>query len=442
MAVDVADLSMKRVLMIAYYFPPIGGSGPIRALKFAKYLPQYGWEPYVLSVRSSQAEPYDAGLLKELPGTVSVVRTGHLDPAAVRRGLLLGWQILWRARLRRLADHLQPYKVMPWFMVPDDKIGWLLPAYRVGRKTIADHQISAVFTTSLPATTHLVGLMLKRATGLPWVADFRDEWTQNPFMTYPTQLHRRFNQYLEQQVLQEADSVVATTDPMTAGLASLVPHAQAGKFATLMNGYDEDDFAAVRMQPGPSDERFEIAYVGMLYGPRTARHLIAALSALIEEGVFDRSKVRLRIVGKAWTNELDTLAGVNWIELVSHVSHERALEIMHESHLLVLLVNPESGPAVPAKLFEYMATRRPVLALAPENAVAAQIIQKAGAGMVVPPENTEVIRSALLEFYLLHIQKQSWPLPSLETVRQYDRKQQTTKLAGLLDSLLASWRAG
>lgn len=438
MAVDVANLSMKRLLMVAYYFPPIGGSGPIRALKFAKYLPQHGWTPYVLSVRRSQAEPYDATLLQELPAEVSTVRTGHLDPATVQRGLLLCWRLLWKARMRRLADRLQPYKVMPWFMVPDDKIGWLLPAYRAGRKIIADHQINAIFTTSLPATAHLVGLMLKRSTGLPWVADFRDEWTQNPFLVYPTQLHLRLNQYLERRVLQEADSVVATTDSMTAGLASLVTHAQKGKFATLMNGYDEEDFVTVRTQSGPSDERFEIAYVGMLYGPRTARYLIAALSTLIDEGAIDKSKIRLRIVGKVWTNELDPYRGIDWIDVIGHVPHERALEIMRASHLLVLLVNPESGSAVPAKLFEYMAARRPVLALAPETAVAAQIIRETGAGIVVPPENTEMIRSALLEFYLRKVQKQSWPLPSIETVRQYDRNQQTAKLASLLDMLLSN----
>lgn len=427
---------MKRLLMVAYYFPPIGGSGPIRALKFAKYLPQHGWAPYVLSVRRSQAEPYDAALLGELPEEVVIVRTGHLDPATVQRGLLLGWQILWKARLRRLANHLQPYKVMPWFMVPDDKVGWLLPAYRVGRRLIAEHQICAIFTTSLPVTSHLVGLMLKRTTGLPWLADFRDEWTQNPFLTYPTRFHRSLNQHLERQVLQEADIVVATTDQMTSGLASLVSKEHMSKFVTIMNGYDEDDFLALRAQPGPSDERFEVAYVGMLYGPRTARHLIEALSALIDEGVVDRERVRLRIVGKAWTNELDAVRSFSWIDVVGHISHQRALEIMYGSHLLVLLVNPESGAAVPAKLFEYMATRRPILALAPETSVAAQIVRETGVGIVVPPENRERIREAFLEFYLRFIHKQSWPLPGFDKIRQYDRKQQTLKLAGMLDSLL------
>lgn len=435
-------LPVKRLLMIAYYFPPIGGSGSIRSLKFARYLPQFGWKPYILSVRSSQAEPYDANLLKELPEAVPVVRTGHLDPETVRRGTLLGWRILWKARLRRLAYYLQPYKVMPWFMIPDDKAGWLLPAYRVARQIIVQEQINVVFTTSLPVTSHLVGLWLKRTTGVSWAADFRDEWTQNPFLTYPTRWHRRINESLERHVLLEADAVIATTEPMTAGLLSLVPDAVPGKFNTIMNGYDEEDFTTIRLQPKSRTERFEIAYVGMLYGPRTARHLLSAMSCLIEEGLLHPSLVRLRIVGKAWTDELEPYRGAAWIELVDHVSHKHALEVMHEADLLVLLVNPESGPAVPAKLFEYMAAQRPVLALASETAVAAQIIRKTGAGMVVPPEDVAAIRSALLEFYRLHEQEQQWPVPNIEIVRQYDRKQQAGKLANLLNSLVASRAAG
>jgi glycosyltransferase involved in cell wall biosynthesis len=235
----------RRVLLVAYYFPPLGGAGVQRSLKFAKYLPELGWQPTVLTCSTGMRYTQDPSLTADIPAGLQVERASVLEP--------------WRPLLR---SHRLTLFLNRWLSLPDRQIGWFPLAYRKGLKWLRGGFFSAIYTTAAPYTAHLLGLRLKRATGLPWIADFRDEWTQNPSLPNPSPLYRRLNKTWERQVLTEADRVLSVSEPITEGLQKLVEPTQRGKFHTLTNGYDPADFPA--QSENRSSQKFTVVYTGSL----------------------------------------------------------------------------------------------------------------------------------------------------------------------------------
>jgi hypothetical protein len=186
---------VRRVLMVAYYFPPLGGAGVQRTLKFVKYLPEFDWQPVVLATKVSDARLRDPSLEKEIPATVSVCRT----PA-----LTLPARLPWRLRSF----------IARWLLLVDEQLGWLPFAVSQGQRMIEEHGVEAIYTTSAPYTSHLIGARLKQRTGLPWVADFRDPWVGNVSSTFPTGFHLELAKRFESQVLQGAERVIVVSEPM------------------------------------------------------------------------------------------------------------------------------------------------------------------------------------------------------------------------------------
>ena len=242
----------RSLLMIAYYFPPLGGSGSLRSLKLAKYLPRLGWNPVVLAPRNPDwYYASDPGLLEELPSSVSIQRSRMLRSAWVHR-------LLNPLRLPRLDMTLRRYVLQP-----DDQIGWVPSARRLGKACIRRHGIRAILSSSAPLSCHLIALHLKRATGVPWIADFRDEWYENPHLDLPTALHRRLHYWLEGRIVREADRVIATSPVFCRLLAK--HFASREKFDTLFMGYDPEDFGPSAAEVRKETGRFVLAFTGMFY---------------------------------------------------------------------------------------------------------------------------------------------------------------------------------
>ena len=381
-----------RVLVVAYYFPPSGGAGVQRPLKWVRYFPAAGVRPVVLTVRAGAYPHLDPAMLAEVPPGVEVVRTAAPDPFALygrATGRSRGEAVA--ARTGTVGASERPAeRAARWLranvFVPDARVGWVpfavARALRLHRRAPFD----AVLTTGPPHSAHLVGLALRRA-GLPWLADFRDPWTQ---IHYTGALGRtraagRLDRALERAVLRAADAVVTVSEPLRRDLLALVPEARV---SVVRNGFDPADFAG---EPPPAaDGRFELTYVGSLYA---VPHALLDAAARLRGAM---PALRLRFVGSvpdgfAAAVEARGLGGI--VAAEPAVPHADAVGAMRRAALLLLVVEPWSYAAgvVPGKTFEYLASRRPTLGLGPPDGEAAHILRDTGGGEMIAQDDAAAL---------------------------------------------------
>jgi glycosyltransferase involved in cell wall biosynthesis len=411
---------MRKVLIVAYYFPPFGGAGVQRTLKFVRYLPESGWLPAVLTVQGQVAHPRDPSLEAEIPQNVSVNRT---------RALLLPSWFPWRLR----------NFVARWLLLVDQQLGWFPFAVRRAREIISQERIEAIYTTSAPPTAHLIGLWLKKRTALPWVADFRDPWLGSPSIRYPTPLHERAIGWLEGHVTGAADHIVVVSEPMRQALLSRHDQLDPERASTLPNGYDPEDFE--QSEPlGQECDRLGIVYAGSFYAQaRTPHSFLRAVRTVLNDGGIPPQKLRIRLVGnvgQACKEQIQALGLGDVVQITGYLPHLQSIGYLLGADLLLLIVGsgPGSEAVFTGKLFEYLAAGKPILALAPPG-VAADLVQEAQAGVVVSPENVEAIATQLVDAY------QRWQRGDLRTasnrevVAHYDRRHLTATLTNVLDRI-------
>ena len=413
---------LKNVLVIAYHYPPLGGGGVFRTLKFTKYLPQFGFKPYVLTVKNAMYPIRDPTLLEEIPPEVKIFRAFSLEHKLF---LMPFWAL----------------KTTPkWIFIPDVNIGWLPFAVRQGEKIVKEENIDVIYATAPVYTSLLIGYLLKKKTGKPLVVDFRDPWTQNVFMKFPSKLHKKIEEKMEKIVLKLADHIITTTEPMTLKLIDKYPFTK-GKCTTITNGFDAEDFKNLKRYG--YGERFTITYVGQLYGLRSSKYFLTAIKELIEEKKELRRNVQVLFVGHSSKKTEEVVKEYKLhdiVKFVGYLAHKRTLEFMINSDILLLIIAAEeaieekTGPLmVPGKLYEYLAAKRPILALIPEG-VAANLIKSTKTGIVVLPKDINSIKQAILKLF------QEWKRGSLGTIRsditKYDRKALTEKLAKIFSTFL------
>jgi len=430
----IGAFQRRRVLLIAYYFPPLLGGGTFRPLKFAKYLPQFGWDPIVLCAEPTSNDEVDTALLAELPRSVIIKRVGHLHPKQIERGLLLFWNMLWKFRLRKLAEYVEPYKVLRW-IPPDPFVTWNFPAYRVALKLVYEYKPDVLLTTTPPHSVQLVGLYLKRATGLPWIVDLRDPWTQNPFISYPTDWHLKQNQVWESQVFQRADRIISVTPKMTQDFLGLYGETMSPKICTIPNGFDPEDFYREDFVRIP-DKKLRFVYVGSLYGLQRPDNFLMSVDCLVRERKIPEDHLCVEFIGTDGVGSLALYKDRAWLQHTPQRSHRDAVNSMLNASVLLLLVPREGQYIHSGKLFEYLGASRPILALAPLDSEASQIIQAAKAGVVVPPDDQKAISDAVMQFYSEWKNGVLQVVPNPEIVASFDRRQLTHKLACLLDQLI------
>jgi glycosyltransferase involved in cell wall biosynthesis len=410
--------------MIAYYFPPLGGSGTLRSLKLAKYLPRFGWSPIVLAPRNPDwYYASDPGLLEELPSSVSIQRSRMLRSAWVYR-------LLNPLRLPRLDMTLRRYVLQP-----DEQVGWVPSASRLGKACIRRYGIRAILSSSAPLSCHLIALHLKRATGLPWIADFRDEWYENPHLDLPTTLHRRLHYWLEGRIVREADRVIATSPMFCQLLAKHV--ARKEKFDTLFMGFDPEDFGPSAGQVRKETGRFVLAFAGMFYSSFRPVALAQALEALVRSGEVRPSSFRLQLIGANTPADLPVNLPAEMIEYTGFLSHREAVGHLAAADALLLLLSHERGPdVIPSKTFEYLGSRKPILALVPPDGAVAQILKRTGGAVVVDIENRDGIQAAVLGLYRAWQRGECMRGSRPEEATAYSEPAQAARLATLLEGLV------
>ena len=436
----------KRVLFVTYYFPPSGGPGVQRALKLVKYLPQFGWRPTVLTVRPGAAAfpDRDETLLGEVPAEVRVERTGAWDPYALYARFMgkeksdsVGVSFTgagrpgWKERLARW--------VRANVFLPDARVGWVPFVVGRGLNLLRDNHLGAIFTTGPPHSTHLAGLLLGRLTGTPWVADLRDPWTEIDYAGElpSTALARRFDAALERAVLRRADAVTTVTPTWRVRLrerSGTPAGADDDRFALIRNGFDPADFET----PAPAlGDRFAIVHAGNLGPKRNPQALWQALARLREGG----AAPQVRLIGNVdpTVRERARRAGVEaLVEVEGYQPHAQALRAQRRAALNLLVIDrvPNQEGRIPVKLYEQLASGRPVLGLGPPDGDAARLLQDTGAGRMFAHDDAEGVARFLEKHRDAWIREEPTGGAAPEAVAPFRRERQAGQMAELFNRLV------
>ncbi len=434
---------MKKVLIVTYYFPPSGGPGVQRVLKFVKYLPEFGWQPHVLTVCDADYPARDESLLAEIPRHVTLHRTKIFEPYSLYRKLtgkpanapVDVENIPQGGKKASLAESAAEF-IRSTFFIPDARIGWYPYAVPVGHRIIREHNIDAIYSSSPPYTTAVIARKLHRSTGVPWVAGFRDPWTG--FLSTPDRwfLPRAIDNYLERSAFRDANLVEAAWRGILKDIITKDPKLDQAKLAYLPNGFDRDDYPSFDQQP---NQRFTVTYTGSMYGKRNPQTFLQAVEELVRDGKVDPQKILLRFIGRFGGEVRAMLASSavrESIETVSYLPHSQSVGALLSSDALLLIVDEAAGSdeIVPGKVFEYIGADRPIIALAPEGAIAS-LLRETRSGIVAHNQDIVAIQAAFIECYnnfLYHNRKFE---QDREAVKRYDRREITRQLATLLDAV-------
>ncbi len=414
---------MKKVLIIANQFPPMGGSGIQRTSKFVKYLHLYGYEPVVLTREVSASVLRDETLLKDIPDGTTIVRTKAYD-FSQGQGMM------------RIPGKV----VAKYLLIPDGDRVWAECTKKKALALIKEHNINVVYTTSSPYSDHLIGLYIKqKMPTIKWVADFRDEWTNNPYtLDHPHNWVRtNIEKKMEQAVLQQADVLVTNTPVMRQNFIDK-SNSRADNFYVISNGYDEEDFTAYKMQPKQQKrEQLQLTYTGLLYGRRKPDTFFEALGSLIKEKQIDGTKICVSLIGNYHEKELqqkiDSYDLTKQVTIVGYLPHDECVKRQMDADILVLIEGTGVGAEAfyTGKLFEYMNTGKPVLACIPEAGAAAGLVRKTNIGKVSHTDSVDQIKTNLLAYYKEWQSGVIQYAPDSAEIKRYERKELTRQLAEL-----------
>jgi hypothetical protein len=412
---------MKRLLMVAFQFPPFAGSSGIqRTLRFVQQLPGVGWEPIVLTAHPRAYEAVSEDLLHEIPQGTVVERAFGLDT----------------------ARHLSLLRRYPAFLArPDRWITWRIGAVRAGLRLVRHYRPQVIWSTYPIATAHLVGADLSRLSRLPWIADFRDPMAQEG---YPAD-HKTWQSFkaIESAALHQAARIIFTTPGAAQLYRDRYPDVPSVRIRTVENGYDEESFIGIE-SAGPDVApliagKVTLLHSGVIYpSERDPTHLFAALSRLAGSGQLRGDWFRLRLRSPGHESLLTTLIRDyqlgELVEIAPPVPYRQALEEMARADGLVVLQAANCNAQIPAKVYEYLRTRRPILGLTDPAGDTASVLRQAGVTGIARLDSVEAITSALLKF-VGQIKAGTAPVPDAHYVAGASRLQRARELANLLAEL-------
>ncbi len=436
---------MKKVLVIAYYWPPSGSSSVQRVLKFCKYLGEFGWQPVVLTVRAGHYSAADGTFLQEIPASTAVYRTKSLEPHSGYKaftGVHKDAEIPVNVMEEKNANWKK--RVAFWIRInvflPDSRIGWAPYAVRRGKKILKDEDIKVIFSSAPPATAHLIAKKLSRWSGTPWVADFRDPWTNIYYKQQSGRffLSRIIDESLEKASLRAADAVTSVSDLDIK--TDYYPKAPAErKYFYLPNGYDEEDFAgyAPATRSARRKDAVFITHIGSVGAERVPRNLLKAVAMLRDEGAITPENFSLTFIGNTESSlvlESKKLGVEELIALFPYVPHKDIFVHMREATVLLLLITnvKDSAGIVPGKTFEYLRSGVPLLVFGDTDGEVARIIAETGTGETFDYEDYDGVLRYLRT--LLSASPGEYR-PRSETIHSYERRILTKKLAEIFDSL-------
>ncbi|WP_243389586.1 glycosyltransferase family 4 protein [Flavobacterium cyanobacteriorum] len=425
-----------KVLIITYYWPPAGGPGVQRWLKFVKYLPEFGIEPVVYIPENPTYPLIDNGLLEEVRADVTVLKQKITEPYA--------WASAFsRSSTKKISSGIIPnkkkqsllQKLMLWvrgnLFIPDARVLWVRPSVQYLEKYSKEHDIEVIITTGPPHSLHLIGKKLKEKLSVKWLADFRDPWTtigyhkELKLSAYAASKHKS----LEKEVLNAADAIVVTSPTTKKEFEALT----ARPVTVITNGYDVE-----KTEKQPLDEKFTIAHIGSFLSERNPKILWEVLSELVKENESFRNSFELKLIGAV---SQEVLASVKqhglepYQNLVGYLPHKEAVAHQRKSQVLLLIEidSADTRCIIPGKLFEYMVSERPILAIGPDKADFADILKSTNTGIFVTYTEKDRLRNAIIDYF------DKYTGQTLTShgigLQQYSRKNLTEQLAVLLKKL-------
>ena len=397
----------KKVLIVTYYWPPSGGSGVQRWLKFAKYLSRKGWEPIVFTPENPSFTIHDPSLEKDVPPSVEVLRFPIWEPYHLFfriqkwMGMQPGKTSDFIATGRKNFFQVVSAWIRGNFFVPDARIFWVKPSVAFLSEFIRQHNVHHLVTTGPPHSLHLIGMAIKkRMPAIQWIADFRDPWSEWDLLDHLslTAWARARHRHLEQRVLVQADKVITIAPYHVQRLEAL-----SGRKVTLItNGFDEEDFEGLKHI---SNQRFTIRHIGIVDELRDPRPVMKALKVILKDHADIAKSLRLEFIGsvnstfKTWLQDDALLSGIT--SFVDTVPHEELIRIYGQTDLqLLVLAHTAIAPGnLPGKFFEYLASGNPILAIGPTDGDAAQVLKETASGIIHSPADLSGLVESLMKFY-------------------------------------------
>ncbi len=435
-------MSSKRVLIVTYYWPPSGGSGVQRWLKFSKYLPQYGWQPVVVAPENADYPVCDESLVEEVAAAqVEVLRVPIWEPYALYRKLTGASQSEHGSSpsgnpglLKRLSRWVRAN-----FFVPDPRVMWVRPTVAAIEKYLATASIDAVVTTGPPHSVHLIGKSLKEAhPELPWIMDVRDPWSQfDVHLAFgPGARARHKNERLERECLAAADRVIGTSYSMPTHLEPF----DRSKYTAITNGYDAADFEQLTARARPEGEKFHLYHTGLLNAVRNPEAVWQALARMVGEDAAFAAQLHIYLIGTvaeevvASLARLPALAGKWTVE--PWMSHDELVLRYGDADAFLLCPNQSDNAKgqINGKLFEYLAMRRPVLHVGPYDSDNTLILDEAHAGLTVPPGDVDGCVAALRQLYTGHFTSSAHSFQA-RVIERFEREETAGELVRVLEGV-------
>ncbi|WP_341965761.1 glycosyltransferase family 4 protein [Flavobacterium psychrophilum] len=424
---------MKKVLIITYYWPPAGGPGVQRWLKFVKYLPDYNIQPIVYIPENPTYPIIDEGLISEVSEQAIILKNKIIEPYQLA-------SVFSKKSTKGISSGIIPNQKKQSFIqkllllvrgnlfIPDARILWVKPSVKYLEKYISENNIDTIITSGPPHSLHLIGLKLKQNLNVKWFADFRDPWTTIGYhsalklSSYAEKKHKN----LERKVLNTADTIIVTSKTTKTEFQAITTK----PIEVITNGYDVENISKQVL-----DEKFTLAHIGSFLSDRNPMILWESLSELVVENKKFRTHFQLKLIGKVSQEILNSMGNFNlnsYVNNLGYVSHKEAIEHQKKSQILLLIEidSLETKSIIPGKLFEYMVSERPIIGIGPKGSDFAEIITETNTGVFFTYNEKEKLKNLILSYFELYlIQKLTVSAVGLQ---QYSRKKLTEKLSKLI----------
>ncbi len=440
----------KKVLVITYYWPPSGGAGVQRWLKFTKYLREFNYEPVIYTAENPEYPSFDESLYKDIPENLTVLRTRVWEPYKLykwftfqKKGYRINTGFLNEDKKKGLAEKISVWIRGNWF-IPDARKFWIKPSVRYLSRYLKNNPVDVIVSTGPPHSLHLIALKVAGKFKLPWMADFRDPWTKIDFYQ-DLRLSKRSDRKhhrLEKQVINSADAITVINRDMKEQFEEM----GAGNIHLISNGFDPEDFTHTYKnasgydgaEPVKNGEKFTLCHIGTIVPSRNPESLWTVLSSLVGENKDFASDLEIKLIG---ASDFSVTRSINenklgeWVKVIDYLPHKDVISILKSSQVLLLLINntPNAKGILTGKFFEYMNSGRPILAIGPVGGEVDQVIKETQTGQLIEFDDEENLKKQILEYYNLFKKNDLNTKP--KNLENYSRKILTGKIVEVFNKL-------
>ncbi len=435
------NTNRKKVLIITYYWFPAGGSGVQRFMKFVKYLRAFGWEPIIYTAKDAEYPVLDLSMEKDIPENLEIIRTKIREPYSFYKFFVgqkqsekMNPAFFTEKKKNTWAENISVW-IRGNFFIPDARMFWIKPSVNYLEKYLKENKVDAIISTGPPHSVHRIALQLHRKLNIPWLADFRDPWTSIDFY-HELKLTKRADakhHRMEAEVLKEANAVTVIGYTMGEEMKKLVNR----DYDVITNGFDSED--SIPAESIQLDKKFSIAHIGTMVRARNAPELWSALKDLLIEIPELKNDLEIKLVGKVDLNVKNSLNenGLTpYTNFVSYLQHDEVIKTQASSQVLLLMVNrtPTAKGIITGKVFEYLASGRPIVCIGPYDGDAARVLKEAQTGFMVGFDETEKMKTVIRDLYNQY--KQGTLKASIGNIDLFSRKNLTKQLSGVLERIV------